>query len=152
MLGYALSVLLDLLGRRESDRGVRVRAGHVLSALVRAVSGAADAGAVQTVRGFLPGVASGVGKVLCGDFKQGQGVFECALDVLEAMLLGVYADDLGAGDVADTDTDTIVARLSPLLEQTLPEVAQHSTWRVRARVVAFCDTVLRRCVRSVWRA
>lgn len=127
-LGYALSATLDHF---TSTRGrlVRARAGKVLAAICAAVPNPA------VLIPFLPGVASGVARVLTGDFKQGQQIFLQGLRVWQTLVTRALAVPMHA---ADSPAD----KLQALLEKILAVVSVHEAWRVRAGCATFCGALL----------
>ena len=87
LLGHFVAILLAV-GKEEKNRKNAELSLQVLQKVCSTVKSA------DTLSCFLPGISTGVCKIVCGDFKRGHALPCLALDVWGTLLFGAIGDDV----------------------------------------------------------
>uniref|UniRef100_A0A8C6UUF7 TELO2 interacting protein 1 n=1 Tax=Neogobius melanostomus TaxID=47308 RepID=A0A8C6UUF7_9GOBI len=174
-LGAAVSLLLTL-AEKEKSRDVQGAALKCLLVLLQQCDCSQDHVNCtahrqiigRTVASFLPGITTGVARIITGDMRQGHGVivramkvWSCAVSlVMEDCQLQSAAPVEIPGPELGRITQLLVhrteewvkstaTRLCVLLKKIIPCTSAHQHWRVRLAQVELADLLLERCGQSL---
>ncbi|MEE6525459.1 hypothetical protein FKM82_025475, partial [Ascaphus truei] len=169
-VGFAVTLLLTL-AEREKSREIRVEALSCLDALLLQRPGQEDL-LGDLFASFLPGLCTGLARVICGDPKQGHKVTAGAVRVWSGAVSLVMSDEQLARVPADKPSVSGVSgrvaellvhrdppwvrntgsRLHTLLDGIAERCASDPHWRVRLALVDLAQLLLSRCLASLGEA